>query len=258
MQIGKLRVLNYKGFKDSGWLEFPKGFTVVVGQNNSGKTALLESFRLSNSANKPHRSLSRDQATPLDPTSVVQVVLNVTGLELLQSALASQGQPVIPCPLPSANTPQIYLDQLFQRELIPLKLTAYPGSIGAREYPSLDFTPGPSGNHAGLAIQASQDRLSVRHVVTNPSSQDDIPRLAQETFSRTIYVFKAERLNIGRTKAVQASVLSPDGSNLAAVLMNLQSKSGERLLSLRKLRNGSYATERIMLRLLRLPHGTAT
>src|SRR6266576_4275772 len=104
MQISKLRVLNYKGFQDSGWLDVSQGFTVVIGQNNSGKTALLESFRLTGLNPRPHRSLSRNEATPLDPTSRVEILLNVTGLELLQGVLRhGTNQVWIPCPRPVAD-----------------------------------------------------------------------------------------------------------------------------------------------------------
>ena len=42
MYISKFRVENYKSFSDSGEIEFKSGINIIVGQNNSGKTALLE------------------------------------------------------------------------------------------------------------------------------------------------------------------------------------------------------------------------
>lgn len=56
MYISKFQLSNYKSFWDSGELEFKSGINIIVGQNNSGKTALLESFSLS-VINQPHTSL---------------------------------------------------------------------------------------------------------------------------------------------------------------------------------------------------------
>ena len=44
MYISKIRVENYKSFRDSGEIEFKSGINIIVGQNNSGKTALLEAL----------------------------------------------------------------------------------------------------------------------------------------------------------------------------------------------------------------------
>jgi hypothetical protein len=161
MRINKLRVSNYKGFRDSGTLEFPLGFTVIVGQNNSGKTALLEAFRLTSLVAKPHRSLSRDQGIPLDPNSVVQTELSITGQELLQCILAhkpNSGATWLPCPLSvpfgSPAPGQAYLDQLFRRDQVRLKLASINGSMTNDIYPSLDFES-DSDQRRSIQVEAS-------------------------------------------------------------------------------------------------------
>jgi AAA15 family ATPase/GTPase len=47
MYISRFQLLNYKSFQDSGVLEFQPGINIIVGANNSGKTALLEALSLS-------------------------------------------------------------------------------------------------------------------------------------------------------------------------------------------------------------------
>lgn len=225
VQISKLRVLNYKGFLDSGWIDFPRGFTVIVGQNNSGKTALLETFRLTNFTAKPHRSQARDEATPLNPNCVIEVELGLTGRELLQAILVyDTGQIWIPCPAEVDNpkSGDDFLDKLFGRERIPLKLASNNGAIRQRGYPTLDFDPGLPQQRRSLLIQLSSDRASANVVTSQNGAPDSIPSLMPSAIDRTLYVFKAERLNIGRSKASSEVNLNPDGSNLAAVLMNLQ------------------------------------
>ncbi len=56
MYIYKFKIFNYKSFQDSGWLEFQPGINIIVGTNNSGKTALLESLGLEFKDN-PYRNI---------------------------------------------------------------------------------------------------------------------------------------------------------------------------------------------------------
>jgi len=56
MYISRFQLLNYKSFQDSGVLEFQPGINIIVGANNSGKTALLEALSLSFETS-PHRTI---------------------------------------------------------------------------------------------------------------------------------------------------------------------------------------------------------
>ncbi len=53
MRIAKIKIRNYKSFRESGELEFTSGFNIIAGQNNTGKTALLEALGLRFNPN-PH------------------------------------------------------------------------------------------------------------------------------------------------------------------------------------------------------------
>jgi predicted ATP-dependent endonuclease of OLD family len=44
MYISKFNIKNYKSFLDSGEIEFKRGINIIIGQNHSGKTALLEAL----------------------------------------------------------------------------------------------------------------------------------------------------------------------------------------------------------------------
>src|SRR5260370_42189846 len=56
MYIAKFQVNNYKSFLSSQVVNLTSGFNVVVGQNNAGKTALVEAVSL-HFENKNHLSL---------------------------------------------------------------------------------------------------------------------------------------------------------------------------------------------------------
>jgi predicted ATP-binding protein involved in virulence len=67
MYISRFQLLNYKSFQDFGVLEFQPGINIIVGANNSGKTALLEVLSLSFETS-PHRSiktLPQPNSTPI-------------------------------------------------------------------------------------------------------------------------------------------------------------------------------------------------
>lgn len=91
MRIDKITIRNYKSFNESSELEFTSGFNIIAGQNNTGKTALLETLGLRFNGN-PHRSLitmpNRD--TLVDPSSTVDISVSMSGEESA-SILAAQG-----------------------------------------------------------------------------------------------------------------------------------------------------------------------
>jgi len=83
MYISRFQLLNYKSFRDSGVLEFQPGINIIVGANNSGKTALLEALTL-NFKTSPHRSietLPQPNSTPIQE-SAAQVTLIFTKAEI--------------------------------------------------------------------------------------------------------------------------------------------------------------------------------
>jgi AAA15 family ATPase/GTPase len=55
MFLKNFQLFNYKSYIDSELIEFTPGINIIIGQNNSGKTALLEALALKLSSN-PHRS----------------------------------------------------------------------------------------------------------------------------------------------------------------------------------------------------------
>jgi AAA15 family ATPase/GTPase len=52
MYISKIKIENYKGFNNHDTIELTKGINLIIGKNNSGKTALLEALTFN--VNKPH------------------------------------------------------------------------------------------------------------------------------------------------------------------------------------------------------------
>jgi AAA ATPase domain len=59
MRIEHVRLINYKGFRDSGKVGIGAKFTILVGQNNAGKTSFLEALNTRHFKSIPFNSLNR-------------------------------------------------------------------------------------------------------------------------------------------------------------------------------------------------------
>jgi predicted ATP-dependent endonuclease of OLD family len=83
MRIIGCKIENYKSFFLSEEIPFTAGFNVIVGQNNVGKTALVEALSLRFS-DKPHRSLRTVPyiQTPVPSNSHVTLMIELTREEL--------------------------------------------------------------------------------------------------------------------------------------------------------------------------------
>jgi hypothetical protein len=199
-------------------MEFEPGFNVLVGQNNAGKTAILESFRFGEAGNRPHKSINNPLGGALVPHSTFSVDLIVEGSDI-QNAFLKNGS-VAYFPVPNNDGPTEYVEHIFSQPELTFQLKAIgTGGLAPRKWPShslFSSTPiqraanvSPSPDHRSLVFHGHSD------------NNDSLPAFISSVYPHRIYVFKAERLNVGRTGAQQVEALSPNAANLAAVLMNL-------------------------------------
>jgi len=126
MFISRLSVKNYKSFNEENFIELTQGMNVITGQNNSGKTALLEALSTM-FGNHPHRSSQtiRKGQNGVQPLSRVEIHLNSTKGELKR--FISERNPNQPFQLRlengfNPNAQDLNLEQLlnyyFQNEII--------------------------------------------------------------------------------------------------------------------------------------------
>lgn len=218
MKIENLRITNYKGFRDSGEINFGRGFNVIVGQNNSGKTALLETLRFNATPPRPYRGLSTDTRN-LDPNSVATANFFVSGAELKAVVVRHGAGQIIPV---KSEDIQAQLDDLFSASSRPIQ---YISRMGVQSvpgaYPSHGMFKGNSGNIVTTLI-LSEDRQNILHSGLQSSVADQFTGLLDRIVIEHVYVFRPERLNIGTSKAEDTDVLKPDAQNLPAVLLKLQ------------------------------------
>jgi hypothetical protein len=91
MKIKHVRLKNYKGFRDSGEIAFGDKFTVLVGQNNAGKTALLEALSTRAFKHNPFREPRKRGGFPPvhNPESAIVFAAAFSGAELKWRVLDS-------------------------------------------------------------------------------------------------------------------------------------------------------------------------
>jgi AAA15 family ATPase/GTPase len=233
MYIAKFQVKNYKSFLSSQVVNLTSGFNVVVGQNNAGKTALVEALSL-HFDNINHMSMKTSPSPGVllhgSFISTVQIAFQLAEGEaeqLLINArssfflplregtdpgneatkfLALLRQPeILQCIYQSNNIVMAYLESLGDLT-DATKLVEFRVNNSQRQ---LEYTPNPY-----RIEQYSSNVFYGPHLV-------DIIR-------DRIYIFRAERLNVSQSSFGTQTVLLPNASNLAEVLHNLQSSNPSR------------------------------
>jgi hypothetical protein len=226
MRINALKIRNYKGFRDSGWLTLGRVFTLVVGQNNVGKTALLEAFRLGGGENKPYRGAMLARNAAPYPTSRFETKVTTSGPEMKAIALSRGGVlPWLPIPEEARTNPQRFINTVFSAPVIELEMTTTPGapSRSMRNPSHALFEKNGTGITARVAISENREKILLSGAAAVGEQDDLVPYLFDEARAMHIYVFGAERLAIGSHAIQDTEFLAPNAANLPAVLLKLQS-----------------------------------
>jgi predicted ATP-dependent endonuclease of OLD family len=136
MHISSLKVSNYKSFRSSDAIRLSKGFNIIVGKNNSGKTALAEASTLSIS-DKPHRSRETVpyRGASHSEKSSVDVKLRLSGDEIRRLLVDRGGSIEIPANQNRDDNPAVALKNFFQglEENNSIKAKVYSGRVDDSE-----------------------------------------------------------------------------------------------------------------------------
>src|ERR1700722_14361892 len=118
MRITQIPIRNYKGFRDSDRVAIGRKFTILVGQNNSGKTAFLETLDTKTFQNKPHIAPEvKGNYPPVhDPVSSVTFGVVVTGEELKWQLLRTSNPTQFSFAARDLNAVETLVDQFFSSD----------------------------------------------------------------------------------------------------------------------------------------------
>lgn len=214
-------MINYKSFADSGEHVLARNMNVIVGQNNVGKTALLQAIaqRLEW---RPHRNSSQRRETPLNPVSRIDLDFIATDQEFRDAVLASahfwvpMSSELAPDPLKLLRTSEQQYSAAYQA-----------GENTGRgwqrsRFPSNNTLMGAQAVSVRLSPNSTRSDFVVNEINQASPSLDDVGVLTGSFLSRRTYLFNALRSPAPRSNAGSTSLLLPDAQNLPEVLSTLQ------------------------------------
>ena len=232
MYIAKFQVNNYKSFFSSQELDIVPGFNVIVGQNNVGKTALIEAISL-RFVDKPHSSLMTIQriGMPISGVSTVNMAFQLEereANEVLIDALGGFYMPVKGDISTSQHEADEFLRVLSRSGLLRC---IYRGSNADFTSAYLDALGELTDIHTYVEFSvniAQRQLISVPNRAIQGNADPTYGLQLARILRNRIYIFRAERLNISQSLFGTQTVLEPNASNLAEVLHNLQSSNPTR------------------------------
>jgi predicted ATP-dependent endonuclease of OLD family len=225
MYLSRLRVKSYKSFHDSGDLFFKPGINVIVGPNNSGKTALLEALSLRIN-NHPHHSVetSRSYKAFYATSSFIEFAFAVDAEEVNDPKFFNHFDNMT-VPTPADGRIEKALIELTKARAEGFYIYGTASEKGVNT--SVDFglyKPKQSGltdSHihvnweGGKYVQASGIGGSE---VKNRTAYKQLMPLVEK-----IYRFEAERMRLSQSQFREGSAqLLPNAENLPEVLHVLQ------------------------------------
>lgn len=216
MKIEAIRIQSFKSFADTGWVELSPHFTVLVGQNNSGKSAFLRAFNSASSESSPHRSALRPVGRSLPPT-VISFRLAVQGQEVAEQARSPSG---LWLPVNQHNSEAIIQAHLVHDSVFTLETQhGISGTlVGAPSYGLFDTAEIWS---MLVGVEEQTGEFQLRETVRRSPPEDGLPTVIASHLRRTTFVFNAERYSIGRSPMQAHDRLLPDASNLPYMLLRL-------------------------------------
>lgn len=221
MYISRFRIRNYKSFLDSGELSVRPGFSVVVGQNNAGKSALTEALSI-RFPDLPHRSLATvpRRGAQVDPSSIVEFTVNITRpevIQLIRESRLNSFELSVPQDLDARQLQWLVNSNEWMPEL---HVERYGnGTLHG------DVLRRPSELPRGyvrVSLNSNSDAFIFTEGMTESAREIVLGGILVSAFSQRVYSFRAERLNVGRGSFGQDPILAPDASNLPMVLNILQ------------------------------------
>jgi predicted ATPase len=227
MIISKLKIKNYKSFLDSEAIKFTKGFNIVIGKNNSGKTALTEILSLG-FTDHPHLSLITKPEKRFqlkNSLSRVEITTKIDSDEL-QSFINNYPSYFFVNKNPSLGDEQNHLNFVASLENKSVQLLTNfrsGGHIDSAYYLSVTNPSQTSSTHAiQYELDESDKKLKMVTYAHSPNNNREIAYLLSEELKTNIFTFRAERYKVGQSKIGVTKELNPDASNLPEALGNLR------------------------------------
>ena len=219
MWISRFQVASFSSFSDTGWIDLDRSFNLFIGQNNSGKSALLKALNFPLAAN-PHKQPNVFRGQELKPP-VVDIDIKISPKEFFGRLAILNAASNLAC----RDGQPHHLNEL-------TRWLADPDTIMDLEFrrtPNAETAPRKNG--VALAKFRSNGNQALQSVIWNngaPEGRGNVggPETSSLIFSGaasdSFFYFDAQRLNIGKSGWNSPQRLLSNAGNLAAVLAYLQ------------------------------------
>ena len=213
MKISRIRIQSYKSFRNSPWIDLSPSRTVVVGQNNSGKTALLQALRFGSNSNVPYRGPLPKPWMP-NSTSTFFAIITLPG-QAMRSTIKGTGNQVY-VPVSDDGDVKAQVDALWASDELSIAVQA---QAGQGLVPSEDASHGLlDDNQASKNVLIQFDSKIDDFTIFGNTGSSGLPSVLEGLRASNIYVFDPERLKIGACSVQENPLLDPSARNLPAVL----------------------------------------
>ncbi|WP_082720262.1 ATP-dependent nuclease [Burkholderia sp. MSMB1835] len=230
MYITKIDISNYRSFADATEIPLQPGMNLLLGENNSGKSTVLQALSFDSIAYEPHLSLK----TKPSPSSAIRTEQRI-GIEIsiekseVWKYLGEQALLPIPSSdmIPSLDFPN------FLRETdsldIGFELLRKESNVQIDFFLAIQgqkFSAGRAANQMIMAYRCPPGENLQGGAISNygTSAISTLIDTQWNSFKTKLYKFRAERLNVYRCPFGASTILNPDASNLAECLNSMQSQ----------------------------------
>jgi hypothetical protein len=195
----------------------------VIGQNNSGKSALLRAL-LPELSDDRHRTPERWESFKLRQPEIA-LTIEVSGAEIRDWALRSGSSQFFPVTTEQIKDLTVFMQEFFERPSIPISVIRTPTPGFSAPYPSHQLFHYVPGTQMACALgQPDNGELTIQ---PQSRTDDTLPGLLFDAWNRDMFYFAAERMTIGEAPSGYAARLLPNASNLPNVLHTLRNERGD-------------------------------
>ena len=228
MWLKSFHLKNFKSFEDSDKHQLDKRVNVLVGQNNTGKTALLQAVSLQISA-IPHKSSKLRREDRPNPRSTIDIEFVLSGQEMKDALLGFDANVQVPVPGRwldvGGDQKQGVLNKIFAEQEIVFSAqrfvtTANESGLAQTRYPSATFSE-PITKHF-IHFTRAPDHSSFHVAQIAGGENDNIATALLPKFLERVYFFNALRNPNATHPYGDRKSLDTNAANLAEVLGTLQ------------------------------------
>ena len=223
MRLRKIRVEGFQSFLDSGDVEFAEGFNLIIGQNNSGKSALLRAM-LPTLPDDRHRTPDCWEEFKLSPPKIT-FTFDGSGVEIHDWALRTGSNAFFPVMPQQIDDLTSVMASVFKLASIEVTASRLANSGVTAPYPSHGLFEYMAGAQMACALMTPNNGQLLFQVQYR--TEDTVPDLFWSAWHQDMFYFVAERLTIGEAPGGHGVRLASNAANLPNVLHTLSSERGD-------------------------------